>query len=525
MTIMYTTGQSTEALDLVVEDLELKKVESGATHFVETAVQQSVAETLDAPVPIRKRWMRRYRLLLVCADSAAGLIAASTAYAFRHEVSVQRLKAGFFGDRISYPELAVLSLMAWLTMLAVSGAYRGKHLTTDARDYGVPVVSALRLMAAFALGSYLFHSDLSRVVVGLFFVTLAASALLCRGMVNLALRHARRRGRAQARILLVGEHRPLRDFAEHLLRPADHSCNVVAVCASKAEGVITVRGRPLPLLGTPDDVLQVAVDVAADAVVVSNPTGLSKLTLQQVAWQLERSGIDLLVAPDVVSLAGPRIRVGALRGVPVLHVSHPRHESLLRNVHFAVSRFLGACLLVVTTPVLLAVALAVKLGSPGPVLYRQKRVGYKGEEFHMLKFRSMVVDAEARLESLLAANEHDGALFKMREDPRVTRVGRVIRKYSLDELPQLLNVVKGDMTLVGPRPCLAREITRFGEAEHRRFMVRPGMTGLWQVTGGPNLPWADAVKTDLYYVDNWSPALDVSILARTVRVVLTGRGC
>jgi lipopolysaccharide/colanic/teichoic acid biosynthesis glycosyltransferase len=171
----------------------------------------------------------------------------------------------------------------------------------------------------------------------------------------------------------------------------------------------------------------------------------------------------------------------------MLQVSHPQHESFVRSVHFFVSRIAAAALLALTSPLFLAVAVAIKLGSPDRVFYRQKRVGYKGQEFDMLKFRSMVPDAETRLGELLERNEHDGALFKIKDDPRVTRVGRFLRKYSLDELPQLINVVRGDMSLVGPRPCLAREMTMFGEAEHRRFMVRPGMTGLWQVSGRSDL--------------------------------------
>ena len=188
------------------------------------------------------------------------------------------------------------------------------------------------------------------------------------------------------------------------------------------------------------------------------------------------------------------------------------------------SRLAALVLLVAASPVLLTVALAVKAGSPGPVLYRQKRIGFKGKEFEMLKFRSMVSDADAMLPDLLALNEHDGALFKIKNDPRVNKVGRTLRKYSLDELPQLINVIKGDMALVGPRPCLAREMAMFGEAEHRRFMVRPGMTGLWQVSGGSQMAWSDAVKTDLYYVDHWTPALDVRILLQTAGVVLSGSG-
>jgi exopolysaccharide biosynthesis polyprenyl glycosylphosphotransferase len=491
----------------------------------EGAALAAITHSLADRPRTRKSWMRRYALLLICADAAAGLIATYVAYMVRPAVGAGQVQSGYLGDRVSYIQLAALSLGAWLVMLAISGAYRGKHVTADDRSYRVPVLSAVRLVALVAIGSYAFRADLARMMVLAYFATLAVSVVVGRGIVNLILGHARRLGRAQARVMIVGPRRSVHDFTDHLLARPDHNCDVVAVCATGSASDLTVRGRSFPVMGSPDQVIEAAHAVGADAVVVANPAGFADLSLQQIAWELERSGIDLLVAPDTVSLAGPRLQVSALRGLPVMKVNHPRPESVIRSVHFGLSRLLGTALVLMALPVLVGVALAVRLGSEGPVFYRQKRIGYKGQEFEMLKFRSMVPDAEDLLPRLIDLNEHDGALFKIQDDPRVTTVGRILRKYSLDELPQLLNVVRGEMALVGPRPCLAREMTRFGEAEYRRFMVRPGMTGLWQVSGGSKLPWSEAVKTDLYYVDNWSPTLDLNILARTVRVVLAGKGC
>jgi lipopolysaccharide/colanic/teichoic acid biosynthesis glycosyltransferase len=174
--------------------------------------------------------------------------------------------------------------------------------------------------------------------------------------------------------------------------------------------------------------------------------------------------------------------------------------------------------------VLLAVAAAIKLTSPGPVLFHQERVGVNGQSFTMLKFRSMVVGADRNLESLRAENISDGVLFKMREDPRVTRVGRVLRRLSIDELPQLLNVLGGSMSLVGPRPPLPAEVARYDAPVHRRLLVKPGLTGLWQVSGRSDLPWDEAVRLDLRYVENWSLTMDLLILAKTVRAVLGSSG-
>jgi lipopolysaccharide/colanic/teichoic acid biosynthesis glycosyltransferase len=197
---------------------------------------------------------------------------------------------------------------------------------------------------------------------------------------------------------------------------------------------------------------------------------------------------------------------------------------LARSIKTWVERGLAVPITLLASPLLLLAALAVLVDSGRPILYRQRRVGRGRREFDILKFRTMVPEADRLLADLLELNEHDGAFFKMRSDPRVTRVGRLLRRYSIDELPQLFNALKGDMILIGPRPCLPREAERFGEAENRRFLAMPGMTGLWQVSGRSDLPWEDAVRCDLYYVENWSPMLDLMITYRTLRVVVAGRG-
>jgi exopolysaccharide biosynthesis polyprenyl glycosylphosphotransferase len=487
---------------------------------------QTIAALRAAPAVAkspRRSWTRRYARMLVVADVTAALIATAVAYGTRPPIHLHSVNV--VGWRVGYPTLGVLSVVAWMSTLAVSGAYRGKHLAGDQRDYGVPMLSGLRLMAVVAVCSYGLHANLSRLIVLVYFPTLMGSDLLTRGVVNGGLQTARRHGRGTVRLLLVGDSRAVREFADHIFAGPDASCEVVGVCTISESRAITVRGRSLRVVGRPDDMVAAARDLGADAVAVTNPACFAELSLQRAAWNLERSGVDLLVAPDVVAVAGPRIRVASIKGLPLLHISEPRTESLLRTVHSHAYRLLALPLTLLSAPLLLAIGLAVRLDSSGSVLYRQVRVGYRGREFEMLKFRTMVDGADRMLPDLLERNEHDGALFKIRNDPRVTRTGRFLRRHSLDELPQLLNVLKGDMLLVGPRPCLPPEMVKFGEPEQRRFLVKPGMTGLWQVSGRSDLAWEDAVKIDLYYVDNWSPALDASILGRTLKVVAGGKGC
>jgi len=246
--------------------------------------------------------------------------------------------------------------------------------------------------------------------------------------------------------------------------------------------------------------------------------------LRRMAWQLERDDIDLIVASSLVDVAGDRTTIRPVDGLPMLHVDHPRLTGGPRIVKEIFDRIGAVILLATFSPLLLLIALLIKRTSPGPVLFRQVRVGRNGREFIIYKFRTMYLDAEARLADLRHLNEHDGVLFKMRNDPRVTRIGRWLRRLSLDELPQLFNVVLGHMSLVGPRPPLPEEVAAYPDDARRRLAVKPGITGLWQVSGRSDLPWEEAVRLDLRYVENWTLSLDLVILLRTLTAVSRGSG-
>jgi exopolysaccharide biosynthesis polyprenyl glycosylphosphotransferase len=246
--------------------------------------------------------------------------------------------------------------------------------------------------------------------------------------------------------------------------------------------------------------------------------------LRRLAWELERDDIDLIVSSSLVDTAGDRITVRPVDGLPMMHIEHPRLGGARRLVKSVFDVTVAALLLVLAAPLFLAIAAMIKLDSPGPVFFRQTRVGRHGETFAMFKFRTMYVDAELRLEAMREQNEHNGVLFKIRADPRVTRLGRVLRRYSLDELPQLINVMLGDMSLVGPRPPLPAEVEQYPQDMRRRLVVKPGMTGLWQVSGRSDLSWDESIRLDLRYVENWSLTADLVILMRTAMVVLRGSG-
>jgi len=271
--------------------------------------------------------------------------------------------------------------------------------------------------------------------------------------------------------------------------------------------------------------IQAAVsDLAADTVAVLACRELNGVRLRQLAWRLEKTGTDLCVAPAVMDVAGPRTTIRPVAGMPLLHVDHPELTGLRWVVKALFDRVSAAAALVALAPVMAGIALAVRLGDGGPAFFRQIRVGKNGRPFMVWKFRTMVQDAEGQKAALLADNEGDGLLFKMRNDPRITPVGSWLRKYSLDELPQLWNVFKGDMSLVGPRPAVPAEAALYGSYVRRRLVVKPGITGLWQVSGRSDLPWDEAVRLDLRYVENWSFALDLQILWKTWSAVLKRSG-
>ncbi|MBL1286269.1 exopolysaccharide biosynthesis polyprenyl glycosylphosphotransferase [Streptomyces sp. NPDC057067] len=341
------------------------------------------------------------------------------------------------------------------------------------------------------------------------------------------LRTAGRRG--VRRVLVVGEAAGL-DRAVRLLNSReDHPYTAVAVvpvgpAAPDCGTPVTGRLAPRPADDDVSTVLGGAFAHDADLVLVAPGPQLDDDRLRRLAWGLHDGGLALCVLSDLSGVAAARVRPASAAGLTLLHVAPPLRRGPQAVLKTVVDRAGAALGLLVLAPLLFAVALAVRLSSPGPVFHRQIRHGRHNRPFTMWKFRTMVADAESRREQLSAANESEGPMFKMRRDPRVTRIGHALRRTSVDELPQLLNVLRGDMSLVGPRPPLPEEVSHYDERELRRLAVRPGLTGLWQVSGRSDLSWQETVSLDLWYVDNWSVVTDMGLLARTVRAVTDGRG-
>lgn len=464
-------------------------------------------------------WRDRYTLGLAVIDWAVGFVAASAALVLRF---------GSYGTQpflLDYRLLTLLFPLAWIAALGINRAYESRHLFVGTDEYARVVRSGLGLTAALAIVSFAFDLRLARgyVIIAVPLATLVDVG--ARYVYRQLLHRSWSRGERLHRVILVGHARSVADMTRRLRHESHHGLGIIGACLPPGANGDVSNGLP-PIYGTFDDVAAAVALSGADTVVVLSCPEIDGAALRRLAWQLERDEIDLIVASTLVDVAGDRTTIRPVDGLPMLHVEHPRLKGSARLVKAAFDRVGALVLLMLSAPVLAVLAVLVRFGpgGRGPVVFRQERVGKDGRPFVLYKFRTMVVNAEARLQHLRDLNDTDGELFKMRNDPRVTPVGRWLRRYSLDELPQLVNVLKGDMSLVGPRPPLALEVAGYPADMRRRLVVKPGLTGLWQVSGRSDLSWEESIRLDLTYVENWSLAMDLAILARTASAVARSSG-
>jgi exopolysaccharide biosynthesis polyprenyl glycosylphosphotransferase len=390
--------------------------------------------------------------------------------------------------------------------------------------------AAVRLTALVAVASYATKAEIARAYLLIAFPTAALLSLVGRAAGRAFLHRMRRQGRCVHRVLVVGAGESAATLVRLAQRDPTAGWSVVGVVWDRSPGRHS-HDRPdrvgfqllgVPIVGTPETLHKAIADTAATTVAVCPQ--MDTETLRRVLWSLEGSQVDVLVSSALTDVIEPRISIRPVAGLPLLHVEEPELTGSRRLVKMLVDRTLAFIASVLSTPLLIGIGLAIRLTSRGPAIFKQVRIGRYGGPFTMYKFRSMYVDAEARLADLRAQNDSDGLMFKMRNDPRITLVGRFLRKWSLDELPQLFNVLNGTMSLVGPRPPLPAEVARYSGDVHRRLLVKPGLTGLWQISGRSDLEWDESVRLDLRYVENWSLAMDFAILWRTMFAVIRREG-
>jgi exopolysaccharide biosynthesis polyprenyl glycosylphosphotransferase len=484
---------------------------SGKSSQVNARIRASVA---------RAGWQSRYALTLYIIDFTIGMGAALLALVLRFGTSSTQ------PYMVDYLLLTVILPIAWIVCLTINRANEPRHLFVGTDEYARVFRSGLALTATLAIFSFAFDLRLARGYIIIAMPLAIVVELGARYLLRQRLHRTWARGEKLHRVVLVGHKRAVVDMTRRLSREHHHGLGVIGACLPP--GLSTdafIPGLP-PVYGSFDEVASAVAISDADTVVVLSCPEIDGPALRRLAWQLERDDIDLIVASTLVDVAGDRTTIRPVDGLPMLHVEHPRLKGGARLVKAAFDRVGALALLVLSTPVLAVVAALVMFGpgGRGPAIFRQERVGKDGKPFELYKFRTMVVNADARLHELRNMNDTDGELFKMRRDPRVTPVGRFLRRYSLDELPQLVNVLKGDMSLVGPRPPLSREVAGYPADMRRRLVVKPGLTGLWQVSGRSDLSWEESIRLDLTYVENWSLAMDVAILARTVSAVMRSSG-
>jgi len=469
----------------------------------------------------RNRWMASYVRSIVAGDFVCALLAGVAGYLVRFGDDSEQLY-----DRGPGQAAVVVACMpfVWISAMFAARSYEQRFLWVGADEFRRVTTAGVWVLAAFATVSWAFKWDIARgfVIVALPLATVLTIAQ--RYLRRQVLHRRRARGLCRQTTLVVGHRSSVAELHRLVDASAYQGLHMIGCCIPAPSRTQAGQFDGLPVLGSIEDVIGVVKEHDVDVVAVLPSPELEGAALRQLGWELEKTNAELLLAPAVTEVAGPRVAIRPVAGLPLLHVERPELTGARRIAKTAFDITAASIGLVCLLPVMVVISVLVAATSQGPVFYRQHRVGRDGEVFPMLKFRSMVVDADRKLAELMARSDGNDVLFKMRHDPRVTRVGRVLRRYSLDELPQLINVLLGHMSLVGPRPPLPHETDRYGFDMHRRFLVKPGMTGLWQISGRSDLSWDDSVRMDVRYVENWSFGMDLFILWKTIGAVRGGAG-
>lgn len=475
-----------------------------------------VTPRASASLERRRQWERRYRMRLRITDAAVILFAVGL-------TATIQLFTGVTGPEVLRDGIPLAAL--WYLMLSALHTRDAALFRASATEYRGVVHASGLAFGIIAIVAVLLAWKSMQLTLLLGLPVGVLTLLVTRWLWRHWLQAQRAHGRFASRTLVVGN----RDDVEYALRTLHPigASGYQVVGATLLDGNardIEIDGMRFPVLGNVNSVSTVAAEIGADTIIVaSRPEGDPEF-VKRLSWQLEGTAAELVLSSRLTDVAGPRISFAPVEGLPLIQVRIPRYEGGQHPLKRALDILVATIALIPIALITPALALLVKLDSPGPVFFFQERVGRDGRRFRMVKFRSMKTDAEQQLAALTAQNEGAGLLFKMKDDPRVTRVGRILRKLSLDELPQFWNVLIGDMSVVGPRPPLPREVTAYDGTVFRRLYIKPGITGLWQVSGRSDLSWDESVRLDLRYVENWSVINDLQIMWRTAKVMVQPSG-
>ena len=501
---------------------------SGVTAWHRGETQATASTTGSTPMAAGRalrRWQDHYSRNLRVSDSV--IVCASVLLA-------QYVRFGEIANTSGYsdPVMTLFSFLfaaLWLSALAVFQTRSTRVIGAGIEEYRRIGTASFWTFGIIAMVTLLAKVDLAR---GYLAIALPVGTLTLLGSRSVWRKHINRKraeGQCQTRVLAIGDRQAVTHLAHELARNPLAGCVVVGVCIpgyGPARGkTLKIAGREIPILGDQTQAVAAIGSCGADTVALTQTDQFGMHGIRELMWQLETLNVDLVVSPGVMDVTEARLTLRLTAGLPLLQVENAQYEGAHRFQKQAFDFLFSLTALVATAPILIAAAIAIKLTSRGPVFYPSERIGVDGKPFTMLKFRTMTVGADTQIEHLLSLNESTGGmLFKMREDPRITPVGKILRRFSIDELPQFINVLKGDMSVVGPRPPLRREVDKYESDVKRRLLVKPGVSGLWQVSGRSELSWEESVRLDLSYVDNWSMSGDLVIVAKTVKAVLTSHG-
>ncbi|MEZ3159115.1 sugar transferase [Microbacterium sp. BWT-B31] len=461
-------------------------------------------------------WPRRYASRLFYSDA---LVVAATLAIYGWIALDQLVRPVSWPDGPSIPYWAFLVVLGLVWLLSLDAIdTRDRHMIGHGITEYRRIVNATVIVFALVIAvAFFLRVDIARSI---FVVTLPlglVGLLLSRWLWRQWLRRRQRQGSYVFRAIVAGERSKIAHIASQIQRTPDSGYVIIGALTT---GGVRAIGD-IPVLGHFADAGSAVERAGADTFIVAGSDELDPQTMRRLGWEMADRDVNWVVAPTLTDVAGPRIHARPVAGLPLVHIDFPTLAGYKRVAKRAFDLVGSLIMILVLSPIMVVTAIAIRVDGRGPVIYRQTRVGRGGVEFGMLKFRSMVANADDQLASLLdVQGTTDQPLFKVTDDPRITRVGRFIRKHSIDELPQLFNVLTGSMSLVGPRPQRAAEVALYDDDAHRRMLVKPGMSGLWQVSGRSTLSWEDTIRLDLYYVENWSFTQDIQILFRTIRAVL-----
>lgn len=519
LTPARVTASSPAAAPSTARHRDSNSPDSGAIPIqrsLRSTTMKHVVSTEVAP------WTRTLQTRLIVVDSV--LVAVAIAAAFFVRFALGFPGGGVVRPTTSYVLISVLLVAGWLAALSMERSRDLRIVGVGVAEYRKVFQATWKYFAVVAGVSYLLRFDLARGYVAVALPLGIALLLAGRYWNRRWLQGQRGGGECLSPLIVAGSRTGVHDLISELQANPQAGYVVVGACIPDGDRESGALIEGVPILGDVLDVPAAVRQTGARSVAVGGCDSLTSTVVRNLGWELETTGTEMIVVPGLIDVAGPRVLVSPAEGLSLVHIDAPTFSGGKYLAKSVIDWLLALAAVIVLAVPLVLIAVAVKVTSPGKVFYLQERIGRDGRPFQMMKFRSMRPGADAEVESLADQNEAAGPLFKMRDDPRVTRIGRYMRRYSIDELPQFFNVLRGDMALVGPRPQLPGEVAQYDGHAARRLLVKPGITGLWQVSGRSDLEWRVGLRKDVFYTENWTVFSDFVILAKTAKAIVAHKG-